>query len=98
MGHFMCQDIGRVFSNIPRDQMYEQQIDVLKIHTGIIENLDGPSIDRSEQVICLELARLFREFKGTDWLDNGHEQYPRFQSDYKSAVITLMDAFEQIGK
>ena len=26
-----------------------------------------------------------------------HEQYPKFQSDYKSDVIALVDAFEQLG-
>ena len=26
-----------------------------------------------------------------------HEHYPKFQSDYKSDVIALVDAFEQLG-
>ena len=76
---------------------FEQLIDWLENHAGIIENLDDPSTVPSEQVIRPELARLFIDFEGTIWLDDGHEQYSKFQSDYKSVVITLVDAFEQLG-
>ena len=36
---------------------------------------------------------------GTDASDGRmhHEQYPKFQSDYKSDVIASVDAFEQLG-
>lgn len=45
------------------------------------------------------MARLVREFEGTKESDERmhHEQYPKFQSDYKSDVIALVDAFEQLG-
>ena len=68
-GHFMGQKSRRAFTNIPRDQMHKQLIDWLKNHAGVIENLDESSTVRLEQVVCLELARLVREFEGTDESD-----------------------------
>ena len=46
-----------------------------------------------------ETACLVKEFEGTDESDERmhHEQYPKFQSDYKSDIIALVDAFEQLG-
>ena len=65
----MCQKPLRAFSNIWRDQMHGHQIDWLKTHAGIIENLDGPSAVCHDQVVCLELARLVRDCEGTDKSD-----------------------------
>ena len=45
-----------------------------------LENMDAPRSVRYDQVVWLEVARL--------------EQYPKFQSDYKYDVITLVGAFE----
>ena len=50
--------------------MHEQLIDWLKNHAGVIENLDGRSTVRREQVVHPELARLVREFEGTDESDD----------------------------
>ena len=69
-GHFMGQKSQRAFSNIPCDQMHEQLIDWLKNHAGVIENLDGRSTVCREQVVHPELARLVREFEGTDESDD----------------------------
>ena len=98
-GHFMGQKSKRAFSNIPRDQMHEQLIDWLKNHAGVIENLDDPSTIRREQVVRPEMARLVREFEGTQKADEKmhHEQYPKFQTDFKADVASLVDAFEQLG-
>ena len=98
-GHFMGQKSRRAFSNIPRDQMHEQLIDWLKNHADVIENLDDPSTVHCEQLVRPEMARLVREFEGTDESDERmlHEQYSKFQSDYKSGVIALVNAFEQLG-
>ena len=87
-GHFMGQKSRRAFSNIPRDQMHEQLIDWLKNHAGVIENLDDPSTVRGEQVVRPELARIVREFEGTDESDEWmhHEQYTKFQWDYKQML------------
>ena len=51
-----------------------------------------------DQVVCLELDRLAREYEGTDKSDERvhPEQYPLFQSDHKSGVIVLVGAFEKI--
>ena len=78
--------------------MHEQLIDWLKSHAGITEILDEPSTYRHEQVVRLELTHLVREYEGTDLFDERvrHEQYPKFQSDYKSDVIALVDAFQQL--
>ena len=98
-GHFMDQKSRRAFSNIPRDQMPEQLIHLLKNHAGVIQHLEDPSTVRLEQIVRPELARLVREFEGTDKSDERmhRERYPNFQSDYKSDVIALLDAFEQLG-
>lgn len=88
-GHFMGQKSRRAFSKIPHDQMHEQLIDWLKNHAGVIENLDDPCTVRREQVVRPEMARLVREFEGTKELDERrhHEQYPKFQADYKVIII-----------
>ena len=80
--------------------MHEQLIEWLKNHAGIIENLDDTSTFRHEQVVCLKLADIFREFEGIDWSDEWvhHGQHPKFQSDYKSDDIAFIDAFEQLGR
>ena len=52
-------------SNIPCDEMNGQLINWLKNHTGIRENLDGPSTDCNDQVVYLELSRFVRDFDGT---------------------------------
>ena len=65
-GHFIGQKSRWAFLNIPPDQMHKQPIDCLKNHAGVIENLDDPSTVRREQVVHPELARLVREFEGTD--------------------------------
>ena len=49
--------------------MHEQLIDWLKNHAGIIETLDDPITVCHEQVVRPELARLVREFEGTDESD-----------------------------
>ena len=87
-GHFMGQKSKRAFSNIPRDQMHEQLIDWLKNYAGVVENLDDPSTIRREQVVRPEMARLVREFEGTQKADEKmhHEQYPKFQTDLKAEV------------
>lgn len=84
-GHFMGQKSRRVFSKILHDQMHEQLIDWLKNHGGTIDNLDDPATVRREQVVHPELARLVREFEGAKESDERrhHEQYPKFQDDYK---------------
>ena len=66
----------------------------------VIENLDDPSTVCRKQVVRPELARPVREFEGTVKSDYRmhHEQYPKFQSDYKSDVIALVVAFEQLVK
>ena len=62
----------------------------------MLENMDVPSTVCNDQVVWLELARLGREFEGTNKLDEWvhHEQYPKFQSDFKAEVIALVCAFE----
>ena len=44
-------------------------------HAGVIENFDGPSTVCHAQVVCLEPARLVREFEETDksdeWVHHG---------------------------
>ena len=76
-----------------RFQMHEQLIDRLKNHTGVIQNLDDP------RTVRREIALLVRMFEETNELDERmhHEQYSKFQSDFKSDVITLVGAFEQLG-
>jgi len=100
-GHFMGQRSRRAFSNIPRDQMHEQLIDWLKNHAGVIQNPDDPCTVRREQVVHPEMARLVREYEGIKELEERmhHEQYAKFQSDYKSDVHVhaMVDAFEQLG-
>ncbi|KAL7395746.1 hypothetical protein ABVT39_022389 [Epinephelus coioides] len=80
-------------------QMHEQLIDWLKNHGSVIENLDDPDTVRREQVVRPELARLVREFKGSKESDEQrhHQQYPKFQDDYKTDVLALVDAFEDMG-
>ena len=65
--------------------MHEQLIDWLKNHSGVIENLDNPQTVRREQVVRPEMARLLREIEGTNESEERmhHEQYPKFQTDYK---------------
>ena len=75
----------RAFSRIPHDQIHEQLIDWLKNHGGVIENLDDPSTVCRQQVVRPELARLVQEIEGTNMSEelNHHEQYAKFQHDYK---------------
>ena len=98
-GRFVGQKSRRAFSSIPRDQMHEQLIDWLKNHTGVIENLDDPTTVHREQVVRPEMARLVREFEGSKEADDQthHEQYQKFQLDFQSDVLSLVDAFEQLG-
>ena len=98
-GNFVGQKSKRAFSNIPRDQMHEQLIGWLKNNACVIENLDDTSTVRREQVVRPEMARLVREFEGNDEAGElmHHEQYPKFQSDFKTVVNSLDDAFEQLG-
>ena len=98
-GHFVGQKSRRAFSSIPRDQMHEQMIDWLKNHAGVIENLDDPTTVRREQVVRPEMARLVREFEGSNeaYDQMHHEQYQKFQHDFHSDVNSLVDAFEQLG-
>ena len=98
-GRFVGQKTRRAFSSIPRDQMHEQLIDWLKNHAGVIENLDDPTTVRREQVVRPEMARLVREFEGSKEADDQmhHEQYQKFQLDFQSDVLSLVDAFEQLG-
>ena len=88
----MCQKPQQALSSIPRDQIHGQLIDWLKNQTGIIENLVYPSTVCYDQVVCLELARLVREFEVTDKSDEWvhHKQYPELRSDYNSGVIALV--------
>lgn len=89
-GHFMGQKTARAFSQIPLDQMHEQLIDWLKNLAGVIENLDDPRTVRREQVVRPEMARLVREFEGTKQSEEQrhHEQYPKFQADFKVIMDT----------
>ena len=99
-GNFVGQRSRRAFSCIPRDQMHEQLIDWLKNHAGVIENLDDPTTVRREQVVRPEMARLVREFEGTEEAEDQtmhHEQYLKFQIDFQSDVVSLVDAIEQLG-
>ena len=99
-GNFVGQKSRKAFSCIPRDQMHEQLIDWLKNHAGVIENLDDPTTVRREQVVRPEMARLVREFEGTEEAEDQtmhHEQYLKFQIDFQSDVVSLVDAFEQLG-
>ena len=81
----MGQKTKRAFSMIPRDQMHEQLIDWLKNHAGAIENLDDRRTMRREQVVRPEMARLVSEIEGGEGLDDQlhHEQYHKFQADFK---------------
>ena len=88
-GHFMGQKSKCVFSKIPHDQIHEQLIDWLKNHAGVIGNLDNPATVCREQVVHPEMAHLVREFEGTKESEEQrhHEQYLKFQTDYKGNVI-----------
>ena len=54
---------------------------------------------RREQVVCPEMARLVCQFKGTKEPEEKmhHEQYSKFQLDFKADVSSLVDAFDQLG-
>ena len=56
-------------------------------------------IFRREQVVCPEMARLVRQFEGTKEPEEKmhHEQYSKFQLDFKADVSSLVDAFDQLG-
>lgn len=84
-GHFMGQLSMRAFSKVPLDQMHEQLIDWLKNEAGVMENLDDPRTVRREQVVRPEMARLVREYEGMkdSEVRRHHEQYPKFQADFK---------------
>ena len=92
-GHFMGQKSMRAFSKIPHDQMHEQLIDWLKNHGGVLENLDDPATVCREQVVRPEMARLVREFEGTSHLEERmhHEQYPKFQANFKVTICLIQD-------
>ena len=98
-GHFMGQKSRRAFSCIPLDQMHEQLIDWLKNHAGVIENLDDPSTVRREQVVRPEMAHLVKQFECETNTDEKmhHEQYFKFQADYKFHVNCIVELFEQLG-
>lgn len=83
--YFMGQKSRRAYSKIPHDQMHEKLIDWLKNHAGVMENLDDPTTVRREQVAHPEMTRLVREFEGTKESEEqrNHEQYRKFQADYK---------------
>ena len=55
-------------------------------------------LDDPRTVRC-EIDSLVRMFEKTNESDERmhHEQYSKFQSDFKSDVIALVDAFEQLG-
>ena len=84
-GHFVGQKTRKAFSKIPHDQMHEQMIDWLKNTSGVIDNLDDPSKVRRELVVCPEMVRLIHEFEDNDETEDQkhHEQYRKFQEDYK---------------
>lgn len=90
-GAFVGQKSMRAFSKIPLDQIHEQLIDWLKNHGGVIESLDDPATVRREQVVRPEMARLVREFEGMKESDEQkhHEQYPKFQQDFKVSLYIL---------
>ena len=98
-GNFVGQKYKQAFSNIPRAQMHKQLMDLLKNIEGVIKNLDDISTVRREQVVRPEMAQLVKEFERNDEADEQmhHEQYPKFQSDFKTDVNSLVDAFEQLG-
>ena len=79
--------------------MHEQLIGWLKNHAGVIENLDDPSTVRREQVVLPEMALLVKQFDCETNTDEKmhHEQYSKFQADYKFDVNCLVEAFEQLG-
>ena len=53
---------------------------------------------RREQVVRPEMARLVRQFEGTKEPEEKmhHEQYSKFQMDFKADVSFLVDAFDQL--
>ena len=98
-GNFMAQKSKKRFSKIGFDHCHEQSIDWLKNLSGVIGNLDDPRTVRREQVARPEMARLIEELDGNEKLDTDkhHEQFPQFQIDYKSDVLEMAEAFEQLG-
>lgn len=84
-GNFMGQKTKRAFSKIPIDQCTEHLICWLKQESAVIGNLDNEMTVRREQVARPELARMVAEFEGVEELDDTkhHEQYPKFQADFK---------------
>ena len=61
--------------------------------------MDDPTTILREQVVRPEMACLVREFEGSKEADDRmhHEQYQKFQLHFQSDVLSLVDAFEQLG-
>lgn len=69
----------------------------LMIDSIFTKNLDDPSTVRRQHIVHPEMARLVRDFESIkEWSDERmhREQYPKFQSYYKSDVVALVDACE----
>ena len=79
--------------------MHEQMIDWLKNLSGVIGNLDDPRTVRREQVARPEMARLVQELEGEQLSESlkHHEQFPQFQANFKSDVLAMIEAFEELG-
>ena len=84
-GNFMGQKSKHAFSKIPIDQCTEQVVCWLKQESAVIGNLDNPETVRRDQVAWPELARIIKEFeqKPQESETRHHEQYPKFQKDFK---------------
>ena len=98
-GNFMGRKTKNKFSSMPIDQATEQAICWLKHSGGVIGNLDDPQTVRRHQVALPEMARICREFEGSDKdaTDDHHEMFPKLQRDFKNNVNALVDAIEKLG-
>ena len=79
--------------------MHEQMIDWLKNYSGVIGNLYDPRTGRREQVARPEMARVVQELEGEPLSESfkHHEQFSQFQANFKSDVLAMAAAFEELG-
>ncbi len=87
-------------SSIALDQVHEQLIGELKGNgAGVIGLTENPSELRRHLIVGPELSRLTHEFEqpaqSTD--ERHHEQYVKFQRDFKTDVQAVVDAFVDLG-
>ena len=100
-GKFIVQKTTNAFSDIPLDQAYEQNNELIKGDGGAIGLTENLSALLRWMVSGPELARLVKEFENSD--EDQHTQLPHHeqshasQTRFKNHVSTLVSTIEELG-